>query len=153
MDTPRTVLHLAQEGFCHGNLFLGRRKAITKWPGMCFWGGDGRFGETRVVLTRMANTRPQMVRARRQFLGRETGDCRKRGLVGRPKARPSRVRGVRKMLRPVRERAPEPRGRRRGCRREGSRVGVCWGSLGGWGRGPGDPGPPLYSQCREGRRI
>lgn len=99
------------------------------------------------------NTRAQAVSTRSRFLGRATGDCRKGGLVSRPAARPSRVRRVRGVLRPVGERAAGALGRKMGCRREGSRAGFCWGSLGGRGRGPGKPGPALYSQCREGRRI
>lgn len=54
------VSHLAaQEGFYHGNLFLGRMKAITKWPGVCVWVGGGMresYGETwggTEALTRM----------------------------------------------------------------------------------------------------
>lgn len=35
------VLYLVLEGFCHGNLFFGKVKAIPKWPGMCVWGWDG----------------------------------------------------------------------------------------------------------------
>lgn len=57
------------------------------------------------------------------------------------------------MLGPVRELAAGALGAEEGCRRERSRVGVCWGSLGGWGRGLGEPEPAVYSQCREGRRT
>lgn len=87
------VLHPIQEGFCHSNLFLGRMKANTKWLGMCVWRGDGGnnekiWGDTGGVDTDGRNTRTQVVRAPRRFLGRETGDCRKRGLVGRAQPGP-----------------------------------------------------------------
>lgn len=72
----------------------------------------------------MAHTRVQVVRVRRQFLGRKTSDYRKRGLVGRLKARPSRVRGVRKKVRPVRERAAGALGAEEGLQ-EGGVTGRC----------------------------
>lgn len=106
------VLHLAQKGSHHGSLFFGRVKATSSSGLGCVFrvgkrGLMGRFGETRVIET----TRAQVVCARRQFLGQETGNCWKMGLVGRSTARPSRVGGVLKVLWPVR----------------GASVGSLWG--------------------------
>lgn len=154
------ILYLALEGFCHGNLFFGRVKAITKWPGMCLgwgWWGEGPYGEiwgdTGDADMDDRNTRAQVVSTQRRFLGGETGHCRKRGLLSHSAAGPSRVGRVRRVLWPAGEPEAGALGRRKGCRREGSRVSVCWGSLVDRGCGPGEPGLALYSQCREGRRI
>ena len=107
-------------------------------------GGDNGeiWGDTGGADTAGRNTRAQAISAQRRCLGGETGDCRKRGLVSHSAAGPSRVRRLRRVLRPVGEPGAGALGRRRGCRREGSRVSVCWGSLVGRGCGPGSRGWP-----------
>lgn len=123
------VLHLAQEGFCHGNLFtLARVKAITKWSGMCVSGGGGglmgRFGETRVVLTRMAEALEHNAKCLEMISEPRNRRLPERGLVGRPTAQPSRVEGVRRVQRPVGELAAGALGEEEGFQ-AGRVTGCC----------------------------
>lgn len=71
-----------------------------------------------------------MVSTLTRFLGRETGDYWKEGLVRRPTARPSQVRGVRKVLQPVGERAAGALGAEEGLQAGGVAGWFLLGVLG-----------------------
>lgn len=109
------------------------------------WEAYGKiWGDTGGVDTDGKHSTTNGLRPRRQFLGRETGDCRKRGLLGRPKAR---------VWEPVRE----PRARALGAEEGLQAAGVTgWCLLGvlrrlgarSWGAGAGPvltmPGRSAY---------
>lgn len=107
---------------------------LVRLFGVGMGGAHGEiWGDTGGADTAGRTTRAQVISAQRRCLGGETGDCRKRGLLSRSAAGPSRVRRVRRVLRPVGEPGAGALGQRRGCRQDGSRVRVCWRSLVGRG--------------------
>lgn len=140
------------QGFCNSNLFPVKMKAI-KWPGECGWSKDAGTGNREIwgdkgtVDMDGANTRAQVVSARRRFLGGKPGYCQK-GDPTRSNGPGPVGSGVQKVLRPSKGERREPLGRR-GCQREGSRAGFCWGSSGGRGRGLGSRARPCTHNAGE----
>lgn len=129
-------------------------KAIIKWPSEYGRSKDAGVGNREIwgdkgsVDMDDTNTRAQVVSARRRFLGGETGYCQKGARRGVQRPGPVGS-AVQKVLQPSKGERREPLGRRRGCQREGSRVGFSWGSLGDRGRGLGSRARPCTHNAGE----
>lgn len=107
----------------------------------------GKFGATRALLTWMVQTlRHKWQAPGGNFWAEKPATARKRARRG-PTARPSQVWSP--------EGAAAGEGRTagtlgaKGCQREGSRAGFCWGSSGGRGRGLGSRARPCTHNAGE----